>query len=81
MTSYCVEELESREDLDGDGGGRGEGAGARRGPNGGWGRGRRDVKADVEEERAGGVDQPTVGEAVSAPSRFPWRRSGHTAWT
>jgi hypothetical protein len=71
-TSYCVEEGESREDLDGGGGRRGEGANAWCGPSGG----RCGVEVDAEEEQARGVDQAMVGEAVGATSRFPRRRSG-----
>jgi hypothetical protein len=65
MTSYCVEEGESGEDLDGGGGGHGEGAGTRREPVGGQGSDRRDIKEDAEEQRARGMDLMTVEEVVS----------------
>jgi hypothetical protein len=58
-TSYCVEEGESGEDLDGGGGRRGEGVGARRGPDDDQGSGRRGT----------GVEPTTIEEAVGTASR------------
>jgi hypothetical protein len=79
--SYCVEEGENEEDLDGGGSEREEGAGAQHGLGDSWGSGRRGVEVDMKEERACGVDQAAVGEAVGAVSRFLWRRSGRAVWT
>jgi hypothetical protein len=79
--SYCVEEGENGEDLDGGGGGHEEGAGAQHGLGDSWGSSRRGVEVDTKEERACGVDQAAVGEAVGAVSRFLRRRSERAVWT